>query len=200
MKSTISPSRDLKGGGALPFTKRTGFSVYPYHSLPHWVAYWATGNLQCAFEFGGLTTFLGWKMTCTFYCLKIEETLDAMIRLSDEVLSENRRTIYPHINEVWKMVMVFVRSIGRDEGTEELTMCPTFVGEGPTRTRELISRFESYVNAEEKRLQRNLGVMNYRIDSPDTFRVIAGDGRIETVSRALGNAVAYCTFLIGTLF
>ena len=32
-------------------------SVHPDHSLPHWIAYWAIGNLLRAFRFGGLTFF-----------------------------------------------------------------------------------------------------------------------------------------------
>ena len=103
-------------------------------------------------------------MTCTAYCVKIEEIFDAMIRLSSEVLPENRMAVNNYIDEVWKRVSPFVRSIEREEGTEELE-----------------SKFKSYVDSEESRLQRNLEDISYRVDSPATVRVVAGEGRFETV-------------------
>ena len=37
-------------------------------------------------------------MTCTTYCVKIEEIFDAMIRLAYEVLPENRRGVNMRIS------------------------------------------------------------------------------------------------------
>ena len=108
--------------------------------------------------------FPGWQMTCTAYCVKIEEIFDAMIRLSSEVLPENRMTVNNYIDGVWKLVTPFVRSIEREEGTEDLG-----------------SKFKSYVDSEESRLRQNLEDISYRIDSPATVRVVAGEGRFETV-------------------
>jgi hypothetical protein len=123
-------------------------------------------------------------MTCTIYCLKIEEIFDAMIRLSYEVLPENRRTIHLYMNEVWYEVTMFVQSIQRDMETEVFTLCHESMGGGDP-TQELMSKFKPYVEAEEKRLLRNLEVMNYRIDGPNTVRIISGEGRIEMVSKAV---------------
>jgi hypothetical protein len=67
---------------------------------------------------------------------------------------------------------MFVRSIERDEVVEALK-----------------PKFESYVTAEENRLLRNLEQINYRIDGPDTFRVISGEGRIEMVNKAVGDTL-----------
>ena len=103
-------------------------------------------------------------MTCTSYCEKIEEIFDAMIRLSDEVLPENRKEVNEYIACVWSSVTMWVRAIKREKGTEELR-----------------TRFESYVNAEEARLHRNLEDIKYDIDSYDTVKLVAGDGRPETV-------------------
>ena len=105
-------------------------------------------------------------MTCTTYCVKIEEIFDAMIRLSYEVLPENREAIKEYIQIVWPVVTTFVESVNRG-GPEELR-----------------SKFESYVAAEEKKLRRNFEEMRYKIDGPDTVRVIAGEGRAEIVIKA----------------
>ena len=107
-------------------------------------------------------------MTCTTYCEKIEEIFDAMIRLAYEALPENRKEVNRYIASVWTPVTVFVQSIKREKGPEELK-----------------SKFESYVTAEEARLQRNLEDIKYDIDSYDTIQLIAGDGRTEMVIEAL---------------
>jgi hypothetical protein len=104
-------------------------------------------------------------MTCTTYCVKIEEVFDAMMHLSSEVLPENQQAIWDYIHIVWQMVTVFAQSIRREEGLEELR-----------------SKFEPYVTAEEARIRQKLEGVNYIIDGSDTFnQVIVGDGRIETV-------------------
>ena len=103
-------------------------------------------------------------MTCTNYCEKIEEIFDAMIRLSDEVLPENRKEVNEYISYVWEEVTIFARSIKWEKGTEDLR-----------------TKFQSYVAAEESRLQKNLEDIKYDIDSSDSVRLISGHGRIETV-------------------
>lgn len=111
------------------------------------------------------------------YCAKIEELFDAMISLSDKVLPENRQAVYTYVEAVWRPVAVFVQSIGKEEGTEELR-----------------SKFEFHVAAEESRLHRNFEDINYRIDSANTVRVISGTGRPETVIKGVCPAVP-CTVL-----
>ena len=112
-------------------------------------------------------------MTCTTYCVKIEEIFDAMIRLAYEVLPENREAVKEYIHTVWQMVTVFVQSFKRGEGTEDLR-----------------SKFGSYVAAEEKRLQRNFEDIKYRIDDSYTVRVIAGEGRVEMVIKPVCGTVS----------
>ena len=107
-------------------------------------------------------------MTCTAYCEKIEEIFDAMIRLAHQVLPENRKEVNSYIGTVWMTVTVFAQSIKREEGTEDLR-----------------SRFEPHVTAEEERLRRNFEDIKYDIDSWDTARLIAGEGRVETVTSCL---------------
>ena len=103
-------------------------------------------------------------MTCTNYCEKIEEIFDAMIRLSDEVLPENRKEVNEYISYVWHEVTTFVRSIKWEKGREDLRI-----------------KFQSYVAAEEARLQKNLEDFKYDIDSFESVSIISGPGRIETV-------------------
>ena len=87
-----------------------------------------------------------------------------MTRLSDEVLPENRHQVNEYIGDVWEGVTVFVRSFRWEKGTEDLK-----------------TKFRSYVDAEETRLQKNLEDIKYVIDSDDAVRLISGHGRIETV-------------------
>lgn len=117
-------------------------------------------------------------MTCTSYCVQIEEIFDAMTRLADGVLPENRLAVSGYINTVWRFVTVFVQSIQREEGTEGLG-----------------SKFESHVTAEEARLRRNFEDIKYQVDDSDTLRVIAGEGRVEMVIKVVFRAVPRCTIL-----
>lgn len=103
-------------------------------------------------------------MTCTSYCEKIEEIFDAMIRLSDEVLAENRKEVNEYIGGVWSGVIMFVRSFRWEWGTEDLK-----------------AKFRSHVDAEEARLQKSLEEIKYKIDGDNVVRLISGHGRIETV-------------------
>ena len=107
-------------------------------------------------------------MTCATYCEKIEEIFDAMIRLAYEVLPENRKEVNRYIANAWTHTTVFVQSINREKGTDELR-----------------SKFESHVTAEEARLQRNFEDIKYDIDSYDTVQLIAGEGRVEMVIEAV---------------
>jgi len=102
-------------------------------------------------------------MTCTGYCIKIEETFDAMIQLSDEVLPENRRGVTEYIWNTWMEVTIFTRSIKWEEGTDEFR-----------------AKFQSHVDAEEERLRKNLEDIKYSIDSYDSVPLIS-HGRIEAV-------------------
>lgn len=103
-------------------------------------------------------------MTCTSYCEQIEEIFDAMMRLSGDVLPENRKGVNEYIADVWDEVIIFARSIKWERGTEELT-----------------EKFRSHVAAEEARLQKNFEDIKYDIDSYDSVSLISGHGRVETV-------------------
>ena len=108
-------------------------------------------------------------MTCTMYCVKIEEIFDAMSQLAHQVLPENRRIVNGYVEAAWRRVGPFARSIEKDE-------------EG---TPELRSRFEPYVAAEEIRLQRNFEAVKYQIEDSETVRLVSEDGRLETVIEAV---------------
>jgi len=102
-------------------------------------------------------------MTCTSYCKKIEETFDAMVVLSDEVLPENRKGVNEYIWYAWMEATIFTRSIKWEEGTDEFR-----------------TKFQSHVDAEEERLRKNFEDIKYDIDSYDSVHLIS-HGRIEAV-------------------
>ena len=112
-------------------------------------------------------------MTCTTYCEKIEEIFDAMIRLAYEVLPENRKEVNSYISTVWTFVTMFVESIAREPGTEDLK-----------------SKFQSYVDGEEARLRRNFEDIKYDIDSYDMVQLVAGEGRPEMVVATIYGSVS----------
>jgi len=87
-----------------------------------------------------------------------------MIRLSEEVLPENRKDVNGYIADVWEQVMIYVRSFKWRKSTEDLK-----------------AKFKSHIAAEEARLQKNLEDIKYDIDSYDVVRLISGNGRVETV-------------------
>ena len=103
-------------------------------------------------------------MTCTMYCVKIEEIFVAMTYLAREVLPDNQRAVQYYVHTTWRMVTALVQSIKREEGTDYLK-----------------SKFEPHVVAEEKRLQRNLEDIKFRIDGPGPFWAVSGEGRVERV-------------------
>lgn len=103
-------------------------------------------------------------MACTSYCKKIEDIFDAMIRLSDEVLPENRWVVNEYICRVWAEVCIFTRSICWEEGTDKLK-----------------AKFQSHVDEEEERLRKNFEDIKYDIDSDESVHLISGHGRIEAV-------------------
>ena len=103
-------------------------------------------------------------MTCTSYRKKISGIFDAMIRLSDEVLPENRKEVNSYIGGAWMEGAPFTRLIKWVENTEELW-----------------AKFQSYIDAEEERLRKNFEDFKYDIDSYESVHLISGHRRIETV-------------------
>jgi len=103
-------------------------------------------------------------MTCTSYCKKIEEIFDAMTRLADEVLPENRRAVNEYISYAWMDIGIFTRSIQWDEGTAEFR-----------------AKFQSHVDAEEERLRKNFEDIKYDVTGPESIYLVSGSRRIEAV-------------------
>ena len=103
-------------------------------------------------------------MTCTNYCKKIEEIFDGMIRLSDEVLPENRKAVNKYICDVWMEGAIFTRSIKWEGGSEELR-----------------ARFQPHIDAEEERLRKNLEDVKYNFYTYDAVHLVSGNRRNETV-------------------
>lgn len=102
-------------------------------------------------------------MTSTSYCKKIEEIFDAMIRLADEVLPENRKEVTEYVWYAWREATIFTRSIKWEESADEHR-----------------AKFQSLVDAEEERLRENFEDIKYYVDSYDSVHLIS-HGRTETV-------------------
>ncbi|KAI0644519.1 hypothetical protein C8Q79DRAFT_1011558 [Trametes meyenii] len=108
---------------------------------------------------------IGWQMTSTRYILKINALFDEMFALLPHIRPENHRFAYEYLDEVWEPVTTYTSSL-------EMIYIED----------ELWARFESQVNAEEKRLEEVWKSFRYYIDALDTVSLITGPGRIEKAS------------------
>ena len=110
----------------------------------------------------------GWQMSCTYYIVKITNCFAEMFALEPHVRAENHTFVAEYLMNVWRPVTTLSASMS------------TFAVED-----ELWSRFESYVLAEEKRLDDALKDVHYYIDAVETLYLITGPGRIEQVSQSV---------------
>ncbi|KAI0656683.1 hypothetical protein C8Q70DRAFT_329984 [Cubamyces menziesii] len=104
----------------------------------------------------------GWQMSCTYYIVKITNCFAEIFALEPHVRAENHTFVAEYLMNVWRPVTTLSASMS------------TFAVED-----ELWSRFESYVLAEEKRLDDALKDVHYYIDAVETLYLITGPGRIE---------------------
>lgn len=74
----------------------------------------------------------------------------------------------PEINEYLSTVYSYIVTL-------QMAVKPCSLSDG------LREKFETYVEAEEARLEANLETVKYDIDAPDTLALITGPGRIEQV-------------------
>jgi hypothetical protein len=99
-----------------------------------------------------------------------------MIRLSEEVLPENRKRVNEYIGRTWRGATALTQPFNKWAGTTNIW-----------------AQFTSHVAAEETRLQKNLEDIKYDIDGYDSVRLISGQGRIETVQSLSLHARAQLT-------
>lgn len=78
-----------------------------------------------------------------------------------------------------KAIHSYLLMVSRTIATLDSSLAPT------SQSDSLAKRFQSYVDAEEKRLKDGLEAVNYQIDAMETLSLIVGSGRIEKVSPLL---------------
>lgn len=87
-----------------------------------------------------------------------------MFNMRSHILSHNRYWTEYYLDLVWPVAAELILALRRRE------------------LPDLEHKFLPYFLKEEERLKRNLQDIRYDIDALDTVHVVAGPGRIETVS------------------
>ncbi|TCD63086.1 hypothetical protein EIP91_006013 [Steccherinum ochraceum] len=106
---------------------------------------------------------VGWQAAAAKYCKKIQAILDRMNTLRAEMKTVNLSIFVTYLRDAWAEITKLISGLKSDETS---TDTPT-------------SKFTSYAEYEEDRIQRNLNDINYRIDALDTVYVVLGRGRLE---------------------
>ncbi|KAF8529742.1 hypothetical protein BU17DRAFT_36449, partial [Hysterangium stoloniferum] len=105
---------------------------------------------------------VGWHMTLADYSSKIWELTGKMFAILPTIRSENLCFVNDYLKQVYKRVTTLQNSVNASYRNEVLK-----------------ARFQSYVDAEEERLKKNLQAIKYDIDELDTIALVTGPGRIE---------------------
>ena len=104
-------------------------------------------------------------MTATKYRDMVANILAKMFAIRADIHPTNRNAVDKYLRRVWMPISTLTSSLVRTSQPESLQ-----------------ARFKSYVDAEEKRLSKNLETVKYDIDGRDTLLLVTGPGRIEKVS------------------
>ena len=106
----------------------------------------------------------GFKWSIIDYAGKIEDLFAKMEGMRSVVLPPNREAVDRYFAWVWGSVHSLTAAVlSQDSGPDDR------------------KRFNSYLEAEEARLENNLRAVDYVIDGVDTLPLITGTGRIEKV-------------------
>ena len=107
----------------------------------------------------------GWYAYTITEIWKIKELFGKMFGMLPKILPDNRILTDRYLTCTWKAFYEVIAAV-----------------EHRTVPFGLSTRFASYVEAEEKRLQANLDSIQYNIDGLDALNLVTGPGRIEKVS------------------
>ncbi|KAF8529739.1 hypothetical protein BU17DRAFT_79839 [Hysterangium stoloniferum] len=105
---------------------------------------------------------VGWHMTLTEYSSKIRELIGKMFAILPNIKSENLSFVNDYLGKVCQRVTTLQASVNFSYRNEVLQ-----------------ARFQSYVDAEEERLRKNLQEVAYDIDAMNTLVLVTGPGQIE---------------------
>jgi hypothetical protein len=106
----------------------------------------------------------GWHQILYDYAEKIRNLLSEMFAILPMILKANMDSINEYLSSVYNGIATLHTGV---------TPCDI--------TDWLQEKFQSYVEAEEERLQKALERVKYNIDAPDTLALITGPGRFERV-------------------
>jgi hypothetical protein len=133
-------------------------------SLPHWLAFWAVGELNASFYFTLPSMIAGFKRSIIDYARKIENLFAKMVGVRSTVLPPNQDAVDRYFGPVWRAIHTLTAAVPLQYSEPDDS-----------------KKFKSYLEAEEARLGNNLRAVDYVIDGVDTLTLIAGVGRIEKV-------------------
>ena len=130
------------------------------------MAFWAVGESNIPSYPTLYSIIAGFKWSIIDYTCKIEDLFAKMEGLRSIVLPPNREVVDRYFAWVWSAVRTLTAAV--------LSQNPS-QNSGPDDSK----RFNSYLEAEEARLENNLRAVDYVIDGIDTIPLITGVGRIE---------------------
>ena len=156
-------------------------------SLPHWIAYWAIGKKVVEAERCCANSFAGWHMSLQRYKTGLQEVIGKMFAILPFIKRENRAPVNMYLDVTYQWTASIYESIQPCQISHALE-----------------TKFETYVDAEEKRIRSYLESIDYDIDAQDTVSLITGHGRIERVryhfsvkiysnSQTVSLSFPYCT-------
>lgn len=119
----------------------------------------------------------GFKWSMIDYAQKLETLFAKMEGIRTSVLPPNRAAFDDYFETVW----VAVRTL-------------TDVVSSLSAGLDNPEKFKSYIDAEDRRLGKNLRAVDYVIDGNDTLTLITGGGRIEKV-RIVQRTSCYLEFI-----
>ncbi|KAL6302032.1 hypothetical protein BKA93DRAFT_737677 [Sparassis latifolia] len=107
---------------------------------------------------------IGWQLSGNFYREKISQLFSRIYELRSKraIHPANRCQVDNLLSSIWRPTALLIYALQQYN-----------------TNRPLRTRFQSYVDAEQTRLRRNLEAVRFDIDGPDTLVLITGPGRIE---------------------
>jgi len=133
-------------------------------SLPHWLAFWAVGELNVSFYPTSSSIVAGFKWSIINYAWKIEDLFAKMEGVRATVLPPNREAVDIYFLNAWRAVHPLTAAVSSQYSDLD----------DP-------EKFELYLESEGTRLESKLQTFNYVIDGIDTVTLITGKDRIEKV-------------------
>ncbi|KIK61460.1 hypothetical protein GYMLUDRAFT_43033 [Collybiopsis luxurians FD-317 M1] len=121
-------------------------------SLVQWMAFWTAG----------------FPLTLKYYYTRIQILMWHI---------EQRAQLAHQVNK--QLIKIFVTSFHITIGTDRLLSGVYDAVNDINDDYELFQRFKDYIESKEKRMQKTLHTLKYRIDAENTLRLVTGPGRLD---------------------